>query len=112
MPFERRRHPFDAAGTWHRWALLTDGRFALVRDEQKEHLEALSRRIGSARLDAELLKRGSETHKRLAALGRAPLVEQAATADAFFDDKEFEPTALAGELRAIAGRQRVELSDS
>ncbi len=112
MPFEQRLHPLDAAVTWHRWVLLSDGRLGVVRDEQKEHLEMLSRRLGSARLESELARRGSPSRTELSARGRSPLVERAGKAAVFFDDKDFDAAGLRDELLATARRHGVALSES
>lgn len=112
MPFERRRHPLDPSATWHRFVLLTDGRLAVVRDEQKEHLEALARRLGEARVETDLRRRGSPARKAVSDLGRAPLVERAGPVASFLDEKDLQPAALTAELQAIAIRQSVALSES
>lgn len=112
MPFERRLHPRDPASTWHRWALLTDGRLALLRDEQKARLEAFSRKMDRLHLEAELARASSPTRRALDEAGRSPLVQQAAAAEHFFGCNDLDVTETTAQLHAIARQHRIELPTS
>jgi hypothetical protein len=112
MPFERRLHPRDPASTWHRWALLTDGRLALLRDEQKARLEAFSRKMDRLHLEAELARASSPTRRALDEAGRSPLVQEAAGAERFFDCNDLSVSEITSQLRSIARQHRLELPTS